>query len=394
MASKTNSNINGHDYYRIRKKVGRKYDEKKGMEVDVIKNFYGKNKSEAVAKYNEFMNRKSMGLSNEKQYFGIMADKYIYTVFLNDSKFSKNTKELYINAWNNYVKGSDVYNMRLDEIQSIEMQKLYNSLACSSSTIKVINNMMKHFYRYLEKVGYCRDLTHSLAIPVKETPAREKKSWTDDKLPNTIEVWSDDELKRIFDNLGSHRLRFLIMLASGTGTRISELLALQYKDISNGMLHINKQLSNKAVIEEGKKTKHVFELADCKTSASVRDIPLSKELMNEFNRHQAWHKSEMLKRGYRTESVFTTSSGAFYDRHNITTACNRFYKKHGIPQRGVHTYRRTFATNLCKQGIPIQVASELLGHSDISVTAKYYVNVGEDEKQSAIEALATSMFQN
>ena len=54
-------------------------------------------------------------------------------------------------------------------------------------------------------------------------------------------------------------------------------------------------------------------------------------------------------------------------------------------------YRHTFGTNLCRQGVPIQTASKLLGHDDISTTAKYYVNVSADEKARAIETLELNL---
>ena len=88
-----------------------------------------------------------------------------------------------------------------------------------------------------------------------------------------------------------------------------------------------------------------------------------------------------------TEYVFTTSTGNFYYRKSVAQSLKRYYERIGVENRGVHTYRHTFGTNLCKNGVPIQVASSLLGHSDINVTAKYYVSVGMDEKRKAVELL-------
>ena len=71
----------------------------------------------------------------------------------------------------------------------------------------------------------------------------------------------------------------------------------------------------------------------------------------------------------------------------VNLHCDRYYDRIGIEHKGFHTYRHTFGTNLCRNGIPIQTASALLGHEDISVTAKYYVNVGLDQKQEAVDSL-------
>jgi integrase len=75
----------------------------------------------------------------------------------------------------------------------------------------------------------------------------------------------------------------------------------------------------------------------------------------------------------------------------VRTALNRYYQRIGVEEKNIHAYRHTFGTNLCRQGVPIQTASKLLGHDDISTTAKYYVNVSDEEKARAIEKLAVNL---
>ena len=55
--------------------------------------------------------------------------------------------------------------------------------------------------------------------------------------------------------------------------------------------------------------------------------------------------------------------------------------------KSIHIYRHTFPTCLVRAGVPIQIASTLLGHTDISMTSKYYVDVNFDDKSLAIEHL-------
>ena len=49
----------------------------------------------------------------------------------------------------------------------------------------------------------------------------------------------------------------------------------------------------------------------------------------------------------------------------------------------VHLIRKTFATRLCSSGVKIEIIKELLGHSDISMTAKHYVTVNQDDIRMA-----------
>ena len=74
MASKTNFTVNGQNYYRLTKKIGKQLNEN-GVEVAVRKQFIGKNKKDALAKYDAFMAKRSQGLVSNKSYFGIVAEQ-------------------------------------------------------------------------------------------------------------------------------------------------------------------------------------------------------------------------------------------------------------------------------------------------------------------------------
>lgn len=380
MAKKTNCTKNGVDYYRIRRKVGKKID-KNGYWVDDFKEFYGTSKKDAESQYAAHMEKKKAGLSGEVQYFGMLADQFIYNVFLKDKNIAPATKELYTDAWNNLIKTSPLAGLPLDQINSLTVQDLYNSLVCSRGTLKAAHNLLRRFYAYLEKEGHCRDITHNLVIPESD----ELSTYMLDE--SEVVIWTNEEIKKIMDESAEHRLRLFIILALNTGARISEILALQYSDIEGTVIRINKQVISRPTISPGGKKEHHLEISYTKTAASVRSIPITKNVLSEIKKHQMWHKEEMLKRGYRTDYMFTTNSGGFCDRRNVARSLTRLYKSIDVELKGPHTYRHTFGTNLCKAGVPIQTAATLLGHSNINVTAKYYINIDIDQKQDAIKKL-------
>ena len=176
-------------------------------------------------------------------------------------------------------------------------------------------------------------------------------------------------------------------MALNTGLRVSELLGLKYSDIEKDVLHVRRQLKYVAQYEDGKLTGRTFQLISPKYN-SVRDVPLNKSAKVALPEHTYRHKEEMLRLGYRTDFIFTTNSGGFIDRRNLARSLERLYSRIGIEAKSIHTYRHTFASKLCEQGVPIQTASKLLGHSSINVTAKYYVNISHNEKLKAVEKLA------
>ena len=62
-------------------------------------------------------------------------------------------------------------------------------------------------------------------------------------------------------------------------------------------------------------------------------------------------------------------------------------KDNNINHGSLHTLRHTFSTNLFKNGVDIKVISELLGHSDISITYNIYTHVIKEQKKKAVEVL-------
>lgn len=395
MANKTNYTKNGIDYYRIVKVVGHKLNAN-GIEVPVRKEFLGKNKKEAEAKLQAYLDMRAQNCDSSKQYFGVMADRWISEFLLNEGELKNTTIRLYVGAWNNYMRPSDIYSLPLNEVTSGLIQALFNKLSkegCPISQIKAVKKTLNKFYRYLVNNGYVPyDFTNSLTIP-KRKKERQKQ----------IIVWTDDELSCILNNFNKakseFRLRFFIILATYTGMRISELRGVKYEDIektpSGYVLNVRRQISiNENFNEEGK-SRFTNEISSLKSENSYRSIPLTSRVVEELKIHRKWHRVEQMRKGYRTDYIFTTESGGFYDSANINRALDRYYKCIGLnnidsrtgKKKTCHTYRRTFGTNLYKKGVPILTACKLMGHSDISVTAKYYIGTGEEEKRKAVELL-------
>lgn len=357
------------------------------IEVAVKKQFYGNTKKECLEKYEKYLNAKNLGVETSKQYFGILADNWIYEFFINDS-LKDGTKNLYISTWNKYIKPTDLYHFPLDKITPSTIQRTYNNLSCPNSALKTIHKLMRKFFKYLEREGLSRDLTSSLVLPIKKVEIKEK----------TIQTWSEEEIKIILSNFHKaderFRLRFFIILAYYTGARISELLALTYDDFTEKGIYINKQLTYLPTFKKGDKIQYKLGIDSPKTASSVRTIPMPEIIVKELKKHTVWHKSDMLANKYRTNYVFTTSSGAWYDDNNVRVALNRYYKTIGVPMKSPHVYRHTFATLLAKSGVRMEICSALLGHSDIRITAKYYVDISFDDKLNAITQLSKNIISS
>lgn len=371
MASKTNITVGSRNYFRIRRKVGVKLD-KNGKWIPDIKAFYGTGKLDATRKFEEYMASKNAG-TDPDTFFGPAADRYMEEVFPNNPRYKDGTKLRYTQIYNTHIRTSELAGRKLSEIKTADIQRFYNSLDLPGGTLASIHKVMRIIFRYFEAEDICRDVSANVYSPVKESIDQT------DKTP----LWSNEELSRVFsDALNSHRLKLLLVLAYRTGARIGELLALTYDDITDGVMVINKQYA--VGYDDGKPA---YTIQPPKTKNAYREIPLSEDVMEAFREHEQWHRDEMADKGYSTEYIFTTSTGEMYDRSNLRRALQRYYKKVGVEYKKFHSYRKTFCSELCAAGAPLQVVYKIMGHSSIQVTAQYYVDVDLKQKRDALSLL-------
>lgn len=370
MAAKKNYKTNGSNYFRIQKTVGYTYDES-GQKKQIQKSFYGTSELDAKRKYEAWMREQALGNthgSDMRVTFGTLAETYDKKVLSVSGKYSPGTVARYSGANKNWIlTNRRLCSIPIKELSAMDLQLFYNGLKCSDATMKQIHKFMSGLFRWLVMQGFTNNLLDAVEIPAKEKPSTKG-----------VLTWTDAELHQIVSGLdtyrnGSFRLRFFILLCTMSGLRIGEELGLKYNDIEGNILHVRRQYN-------------LGELRPPK-SESYRDIPLAPILADELLLHRAWHEKEMQTKRYQTDFVFTTESGNLLEYGNVRRSLNRFYKSIGVPEKKFHTYRSTFCTQLCRAGVPIQVASQLLGHKSIEVTAKYYTDVNIQDKADAIALL-------
>ena len=342
------------------------------------KQFTGRSREEAQSKLDNYKANKRL-LSRDKT-FGELVDWWTDSIYLKDTSIRDSTKSLHVNSYRAIFDGCEVLNEKIENIVGADLQAVFSASPVGGTTQRHARSFLRRFYKYaLANALANTDATQTLIV---SEPKRKRQN-------QQIEVFSEDELKRFIDcTPESHRLRLLIILAIFTGGRIGELLALQYADIENGTITINKSLKEISPIR-GTDEKTRVEIQQTKTASSVRTLPLDDAFVQKaIAIHKNWHRQEMLKNGYRTNNVFTTQNGELYYISSVRTAFARLCKDIGIENAHFHKFRDTFGSRLAEKGVPIEIIGKLLGHDSISVTAKYYVNVPHDSMREAMAKIA------
>ena len=98
---------------------------------------------------------------------------------------------------------------------------------------------------------------------------------------------------------------------------------------------------------------------------------------------------EALPRGTPQAHVFTRTDGTPWERHNIQSAFYRARDRAGLRKGlSVHSLRHSFASWLVADGVPLRTVAELLGHSNITQTARY-AHLAPENLREAVDRIAT-----
>jgi integrase len=85
--------------------------------------------------------------------------------------------------------------------------------------------------------------------------------------------------------------------------------------------------------------------------------------------------------------VFCSKTGAYLDPVNLRGIFERLLKKAGLPHMRFHDLRHTAITLMLKAGVLPHVVSEIVGHSDVSITLGMYGHVLRDMHEDALQKM-------
>ena len=154
------------------------------------------------------------------------------------------------------------------------------------------------------------------------------------------------------------RMRTLCQLLLSTGMRISEALSLNCKDI-------DFEKAEAIIIGKGDKQRTIYFTEEC----------------------LKWIRLYLSKRRDDQPALFITSGRPRrLKRYDLSKTFSYHAKLAGLTKRvHPHILRHTFATLMINNGCDIFHVKNLLGHSDIKTTAKYYLGVDKSATKAAHE---------
>lgn len=284
----------------------------------------------------------------------------------------KSTYAAYQLLIQNHIKPyfGDLYEVDEEKVQQFVFDKL--DVGLSEKTIRDIIIVLKMILKFGIKNGYLEYVQIDVKFPSKQ----EKKD---------LDVLSKADQKKFMEHLRNNFTfkNLGIFICLSTGMRIGEICGLRWCDVdtAEGVIKVRHTLQRIYIIEG--ESRHTELLLDTpKTANSVRDIPMSSELL------------KMLKSLNKVvnENYYVISN----DIKPIEPRTYRNYykklcKQLDIPELKFHGLRHSFATRCIESKADYKTVSVLLGHSNISTTLNLYVHPNKEQKKKTIDKMLRSL---
>lgn len=272
---------------------------------------------------------------------------------------SPNTIKRHKQHYAKYFEPSILHNMRLNAINELVLEKECNRIVRDFNLSRKewcnIKTILNGMYVYALRKGYLTNNPMSkVQIMVRYRQIVKKTGKTETY--NTEELCT---LNKYLDNMYSEsddtvflavKLNFLL------GLRVGELVALKWDDWQDlSHLHIvreevkNQETNQYEVVEHTKTNRDRFVVLVPKAISLLQKIPKQDEYL-------------FVRDGKRITS------------RQIAYVLEKYAERQGIATKSTHKMRKTYASNLNANGVPLDCIREMLGHSNLSTTLEYIYN--------------------
>lgn len=358
---------NGKKYYTASITLGYNRD---GTQARETKSSY--KQGEVINWLNDMKSKRTqLSIYSDKQTLEGFANYWLFNVKAPTVK--DNTLERYESTIRNHLAESFLWTRKMSDLRFEDFEQLFASYAkinpktgdpyVSINTrhylLRLLRSMFKHAM-ILQKIQI--DPTLTIMLPKKDRSIKPTYSQTEQQI--------------IINALTSSIEDRAILLALSTGLRQSELLGLQWKDIKDGVISVNKQYTYvTTVLEDGTRINEE-KITSLKTTSSLAIIPMPQNIAKYF---EVFREDD--------ETFVFSKNGKIIDRKKLRRRLAKIQKDNNLPHKTFHQLRHAYATRLFETGVDLKTVSGLMRHKDISTTANIYTHLSEEKKQKATEQI-------
>lgn len=268
-----------------------------------------------------------------------------------------------------------VQDWRMDQVQRRDVERLMDLWLKKRKpdgelySAATVNTWLKVFKIYARWSWEQAGLGKSPVEDVADIQERRSKSGR---------ALSADELGKLIEAVGEHYPQHfaMLMVAVSTGARISEVTALEWGDLEDGMIRFRRHQVDG----------HVYD--GTKTGKEVRAVLLD-EVKDALQAHRVTLVGKQAA-GLADGLIFPDAVGGYRQRSATHKWMRLACAKAGIEQCSFHDLRRTFNTMLLASGANHILVQALTGHSTDAMTV-HYSHVSDDDRRAVVVPIRNAL---
>ena len=295
---------------------------------------------------------------NKRIKFNALSELWLQQATLGVTYTYKSNLESYVKHLNNAFGNQLVVNIKPYDIDVL-IQQLY---ICNPNTNKPSSKKL------LGNIINCAVRIFDFAIEnevMYKNPAKNKKQSIPKNAPKkTVNAINSEQQQLVIET--DHRAKIAAVIMMFMGLRTGEILALEWNDIDleNYIVSVNKRLQrisgNKYIVSDGTK------------NGETRRVTIPKNL-------GAW-LSKQNEINYNCYVKKCAENGTVPESKYAPTKTPQV-----IAAFTPHQLRHTYATLLYISGVDVKTASQLLGHSNITITLDIYTHLDKQFQKLNIQ---------
>jgi integrase len=324
------------------------------------KSVYGKTRAEAARKLAEAQNQQQAGMLVEDERMTVEQFIDTWLKAVKDS-VKHSTWRRYDSLLRVHAKPT-IGKLRLARLKPLHLKQMYAArleAGLAPSTVRQLHVVVHRALRDAERWA----LVPRNVAGLVSAPRRVRREF---------QVFSPEQARVFLQVVKGDRLEALYAVAITTGMREGELFGLCWEDVNldAGTLHLARRV---------------------KTESSRRQVLLPRLAVEALKAHKTQQARERLRVGERWRDnglVFPNRVGEANDpSHFLRRDYRPLLERAGLPRIRFHDLRHSAATLLLGMGVHPKIVSELLGHSNISITLDLYSHVTMTMQQQAASAI-------
>lgn len=339
------------------------------------KSFYGKTAKEAQAKLNAALGdqRRGLPIVNERKTVGAyLAGEWLPAikprVRASTYRSYEQNVRLYLNPGLGHYRLATLLPEHVEQLMAVQTAAGLKPLSVRRFLV---------ILRLALKSAEARGLVARNVAKLVAPPRVEHREFT---------ILDPSQATTFLSEARGDRLEALYTVALTLGLRQGEALGLRWSDVDleRRTLTIREAMQRVGKVSDGGGLMRV----ETKSASSRRTLALPAAIVMTLRAHRTRQNDERGAGHWEEHGlIFCTRYGTPLDGPNVTKYFQKLLKNAGLPAMRYHDLRHSAASFLAAQGVPITVAKEILGHSDIRLTANVYTHVLDAAKRDAADAM-------